>query len=102
MKLLRKRCCTDASRFARGAPIISISLCLTIAVADPGRAEDRGWTVFAAGSLREAFGAIRGGFRHRPPSSDPNRIRPVRPNVRAHRARQARRSDAIVTNDPEF
>lgn len=37
--------------------LVSISLCLLIMIAE-GHADDRGPTVFAAGSLREAFGAI--------------------------------------------
>jgi molybdate transport system substrate-binding protein len=42
--------------------LVSISLCLVMMVADPVRAEDRELTVFAAGSLREALGAIAQDF----------------------------------------
>jgi hypothetical protein len=38
--------------------LISISVCIVILAADLVRAEDRKLTVFAAGSLREALGAI--------------------------------------------
>jgi molybdate transport system substrate-binding protein len=42
--------------------LVSIPLCLVMMVADPVRAEDRDLTVFAAGSLREALGAIAQDF----------------------------------------
>jgi ABC-type molybdate transport system substrate-binding protein len=42
--------------------LISISVCITIMAADLVRAEDRKLTVFAAGSLREALGAITDDF----------------------------------------
>jgi ABC-type molybdate transport system substrate-binding protein len=42
--------------------LISLSLCVVILAADLVRAEDRKLTVFAAGSLREALGAIAEDF----------------------------------------
>jgi molybdate transport system substrate-binding protein len=42
--------------------LISISVCIVIVAADLVRAEDRKLTVFAAGSLREALGAIADEF----------------------------------------
>jgi molybdate transport system substrate-binding protein len=45
-----------------GRLLISISVCIVIVAAGLVRAEDRELTVFAAGSLREAIGAIAEDF----------------------------------------